>query len=773
MGPLAELNVIELPGNPAVRFCGRLFADLGANVAMVKAPGIVEDQSATAVAERIFFDRDKTPLTINLDDPAGLAALGERMAAADVVIAPGVPPRLRDAGLLTNDGAPGNPRLVLVLATDYGFDGPYADYRGSSMLGHAAGGYLYINGDPGREPLRGLEYHPYAQTGLSAFLAAMAALLERRRSGLGQRASASVMQTLAPLHEWTSVRYTHGGFVQRRVGNRYSVGYPIAMFPTKDGHICITLLDLQRSNLVFALAGHPELIDDPRFESLIGRHLNQEAYDAVIKPWLASKTNAELMADFEQIKLTAAPIVPVSGVLADPHFRARKFFLAFDGPDGSTVEVPGPPVRSLARTAAPLVDSWASRAAPDGSGPLAALRVLDLTAGWSGPHGLRMLGDLGADVIRVEAPWQRGTVPPDDDYVRETGFYVDNEPGPLWWERSGAHNKWAYNKRCIALRMNDPEGREVLRRLVQWADVVIDNFSTQAWEKLGVTYEWLSSVNPAVIAVTMPGYGRWGPAKYRVSYGNQIEAAIGADSLMGYEGGDPHMFCQAWPDPCAAMHAAAYALAGIWERETTGEGQFFEVSQAEGAMTFIGPELTRYSLTGEEPHRIGNRHERYAPHGVYPCAGEDRWLAVAATDDGAWAALASVLGRSDLAGLSLDDRRTREDEIDILIGGWTRSLDPLEAARLLQDAGVPAFAAYTAPDMVTDPYLRATSTFVEIDGETLPGFPYQLSRTPPRVHRGVAGLGEHNREVLSALRFADPEIDRLQASGVIADRPIP
>ena len=266
--------VVEFPGNFAVRYCGRMFARFGARVLRVGTQAAPPAPTDRSLAEAAFFDAGKEQAAAAFDgDAERLASL---VLAADVVVTGGIPASLRAAGVLDEGGSPKNPALVLALITEFGFEGPYADYQGTSLTGHAAGGYLYHNGDPDRPPLRGLEYHPYAQTGSVAFFAALAALHERRRSGLGQRVSTSVMQAIAPLHAWTTVRYSHGGIIQKRLGNRYSIGHPNRVYRTKDGYWMLTVVDQKRTDMLLALAGHPEAAGDPRFETIPGRETHAE-----------------------------------------------------------------------------------------------------------------------------------------------------------------------------------------------------------------------------------------------------------------------------------------------------------------------------------------------------------------------------------------------------------------------------------------------------------------------------------------------------------------
>ncbi len=772
-GLLADVTVVELAGNPGVGYFGKVFADLGATVTRVEG---LSGGPGEELAAQIFLHGGKRRET--LGGEAGIARVVELIRGADVVVGDVVPKelaRLVGGGSSAEDG-----RLVVALVTEFGLTGPYAGYKGGSMLVHAASGYLQINGDPDREPLRGLEFQPYFQAGVAAFVAAMAALLERERSGLGQVVTTSVMQTLATMHEWTTLRYANAGLIMGRYGNRYPIAHPMAIYRARDGYFSIGVHDAKRSDLLLALAGHADAVGDEPYGSMVERDLNQREYDGLLRPWFESTPRAELLEAFEGIRLPTAPVLSIADVLADEHLVARGFWNHIEV-DGRRVSLPGRPVRQWE---SPL--PGAPGGDPEGQfphrggdgptkGPLAGLRVVDVTTGWAGPHGTRLLADLGADVIHVEPPWDRGTVPPDEAFVRHTGFYMENDATEKFWMTNTVYNTVLYNKRSLALRANTPEGKEVLGKLLATADVLVDNLSTQAYESLGLSYTWASSINPSLVVMTLPGYGRWGPAKYRVSFGPQIEAYAGAVSLMGYDGGPPHMFPFAWPDTCASTHSAGYALAGLWARRRTGLGQCFEMSQGEAATSFIAPAIVRYRLTGVEPRRIGNRHQRLAPHGVYPGDGEDRWIAIGVTTDGEWRALCGVIGRDDLGGdagvNSAAGRKAREDEIDAAIAEWTRSRDVQEAMRTLQSAGVPAFFCLNAKDLIEDPFLATTGAYPKVGREVLMGAPFQMSRTPPRVYRGVPELGDANRELLEEFGYSAPEIERLHESGVLATEP--
>lgn len=763
---LSDLRVVELAGNPGSAFCAKLFASFGAAVTKVVTPGEPAATNSIDRAAAVFLDCDKTPRPVDGDREA--AAL---LADADVVVCGRVPPAL--SGVLSPAGCSTNARAVLALVTDYGFDGPYAGWKATALTGLAAGGYLYGAGDPGRPPLRGPEFQPYFHAGLHAFEAAMAALLERRRSGLGQRVSASVMQSLAAIHEWDVTRYTHAGIVQRRAGNRTALYHPYALFPCKDGYLCICAHDEERSNLLLAAGGHPEFIDDPRFVGDVARGINQAEYDACFVPWMMETPTEELLDEFERLRIVAGRVRSVPEVLADPFMADQGYWQSVEF-GGRMLRLPELVGRATefahgADGARPATDEYPA----SGSGPLAGLRVLDLTRHWAGPIGVRPLGDLGADVIRVEAPWLRGTEPPDEQFVRVSGFYMDNDPGERYWTRTGMFNEYNYNKKCVALRIDEPEGREVFERLLASADVIIDNYATHTCEAFGITPEGLQRINPAIVSVSMSGFGRAGPFRNRGAFGPASEAFAGVASMVGYVGEGPHLCAPSFPDPGAGMFASSHALVGLWWRERAGHGIYFDSEQVRAVLSFIGPEVTRYELTGEETPRLGAGSERFVPQGAYPCRGEDRWLALSVTSDEEWQALTTVIGRDALATaqVRLDGRRAAPDEIDAAIAAWTSTRARSEAANELQAAGIPAFPAFDARDIAEEPYLWDTGVVHRVAGEPLLGFLFQLSRTPARLYRGVPDVGEHNVETLRGLGYSDADIAGLAERDIIVDRP--
>lgn len=404
--------------------------------------------------------------------------------------------------------------------------------------------------------------------------------------------------------------------------------------------------------------------------------------------------------------------------------------------------------------------------------PLAGTRVIDLTAVWAGPFGTRMLGDYGAEVIKVESPRQW-------DLLRSLGL-IPRET-PRWYNRSAYFNHNNRNKYGLALDLSSSAGRDVLLRLCAISAVIVENYRSDVMDNLGLSYEAVREVNPAIIYVSMPGHGKTGPEKDYVAYGSNVEQLSGLVSLSGYEGGEPMKTGFSYGDPMAGTALVAAVAMAIRHRNRTGEGMYVELAQRENLTMFVGEHLVDFSMNGISRPPMGNRHAFLAPHNRYRCAGDDSWVTIACENDGHFRALCGVLGRPELAD---DDRfstngarKANEDDLDAIIEEWTARRGHYEAMHVLQRGGVPAGAVLSVPELLSDPQLRSREAWVEHthpDAGTweMESPPWKLSRTPGHIRLPAPGFGEHNSYVLrDLLGLGEEAIARLYAEGVSADDP--
>lgn len=404
--------------------------------------------------------------------------------------------------------------------------------------------------------------------------------------------------------------------------------------------------------------------------------------------------------------------------------------------------------------------------------PLSGVRVVDLTMVWAGPMGTRLLGDYGAEVIKVESPRQW-------DLLRALGLMPRDIS--RWYNRSAYFNHNNRNKYAVALDLRHPAGRELLLRLCAISDVLVENFRSDVMDNLGLGYETVAAVNSNLIYVSMPGHGKSGPEKDYVAYGSNVEQLAGLVSISGYEDGEPMKTGFSYGDPMAGTALVGAVALALRKRRLTGSGMYVELAQRENLTMFVGEQLVGYSLTGQLPKPMGNRHPFVAPHNVYRCAGDDRWVAIACETDQQFRALCAVIRQPALADdprfATMEARKRFEHELDPFIEAWTSLRGHHEAMHLLQRAGVPAGAVLTTPELVADPHLRATGAWVEHthpDAGTweMEAPPWVFTRTPGHIRLPAPGFAEHNDYVFrELLGLDDARVEQLRSEGVTSDVP--
>lgn len=793
---LADLRVVELAGSPAGAYCGHLFALVGAQVTVISALPDPRLGGQPQAWEQWLGHGKRQAVS---EAPERAAA----QLAPDVVIVSAAPGPLAP----TDPDVRWGPGVVRVELSPFGSDGPYAGWRSTDLTDAAISGHTLLNGSPEREPLQGPPRQPAYAAGVFGFIGALAALWarpvlqarSRTAAGAGQRVEVAHHEVMAALHQFTLLRFTHNGDVLRRLGNRYAgPGQPIGWYDCRDGAVSLVVPRDDQLERLLAVADLLPLLAEPGIGSTYDLMHHPTLLDAHLRPWLAARPVAEVVERLQEVRVPASPVNRPLDLLADRQLVARRYWhpvatgrlLAMDDGrtdvsdprNGETVLLPGAPFRLTWREpgSTPAAPAPAPAPADLADGPLAGVRVLDLTRVWAGPLAARILADLGADVIRVEAPWGRGPAGVDTSSVLATHYYPDDDPGERHWNRIGFENKYALNKRSVALDLTHPGARDALETLIAGADVLIENYSPRVMPQLGLGEDRLNDLNPGLIYVTMPGYGRTGPDADRVAYGPMIDGHAGLSSLMGYEDSPGWKGGVAWPDPVAGIHAAGAALAALLARRADpgARGLTVELSQLEATVHMVGDAVLAAQLSGRNPEPPGNRHPCFAPQGVYRTAGDDRWLAVSVTDDGAWAALCRAAGwPPETAALSGPERQERGAEMDRLLAAWAAPLDAAETAARLQAAGVAAAPVADAPQVLADPHLAARGFFVpvahpEAGTHPWPRLPVVLSATPATIRRPAPLLGQHNHEVLTTLAGLDEAtLAALLAAGAVADRP--
>lgn len=398
--------------------------------------------------------------------------------------------------------------------------------------------------------------------------------------------------------------------------------------------------------------------------------------------------------------------------------------------------------------------------------PLAGLKVLDFSWVGVGPITTKYLADHGATVVRVESHARL-------DVVRLGPPWHDATPGI---ERSQFYADWNTSKYGIALDLGRPEARDVARGLARWADVVVESFTPRVMRAWGLAYDDLRVLNPRLVMLSTCLQGQTGPHALFPGFGQLMAALSGFYEVSGWPDRPPAPPYGAYTDFIVPRLAATALLAAVDHQRRTGEGQYIDVSQFEAALHFLAPALLDHELSGTIATRDGNASAHAAPHGAYPCAGDDRWLALCVRDDGEWAALCAVLDRpawrGDARFATHAARVAHRDELDAAVAGATVLHDARELMARLQQAGVAAGVVQSALDLHADPVLAGWGFFEWLEHPERPPAPYQghalrLSETPGRLRHPAPTLGEHTALVLrETLGLSDAEIERLVAERI-------
>jgi crotonobetainyl-CoA:carnitine CoA-transferase CaiB-like acyl-CoA transferase len=399
------------------------------------------------------------------------------------------------------------------------------------------------------------------------------------------------------------------------------------------------------------------------------------------------------------------------------------------------------------------------------SPPLAGIKVLDFSWALVGALTTKQLGDFGATIVKVESAGRMCLTRMDAQVKVSTPRNPDDKP---WFAHLNT------SKQGMLLDLKNPESRTVLNRLIDWADVVVENFSPGTMKKLGLDYDQLSKRRPDIVMVSGSVYGQTGPLAQEWGIDGTGAALSSRIFMTGWPDREPVLPSVPYGDALLPLLMASAAVAALDRRSRTGEGAHIDASMFEAQVQQMVPAMIEQQLTHRAPQRCGNRVPDAAPHGVFPCDGEDRWIAIACEDDKQWRALRQLLKVNDPRFETLAGRKHHEDELEHLIASWTRSQDAFALMRQLQDMGIAAGVVQNAGDLLErDPQLKYRDFLQDVEHSVLGTFghhapPYKLSRTPALV-KTAPRLGEHTRQIcLELLNMPVEEIGRLEKAGVFA-----
>ena len=807
---LTPYRVLDLTQNHG-GLCAQILGDLGADVIQIEPPGGAPGRRMAPFLNGHedpdhslswwSYARGKRSIELDIDgDPETFLRLADQ---ADFLIESEPVGSLEARGFGYETLSARNPGIIQVSMTPYGSTGPKSGWAATDITLAAAGGPMALTGDDDRAPLRVSVPQVWNHTSAEAAVGALIALHERQRTGLGQHVEVNAQQAMT----FATQGYILSAAVNDAVAQRAAGGIQAGevrirfSYPAKDGHVSIT-------HLFGATLGPPtvrlmEYVYDEGFCDEEMRDKDWLAYGVLLasgeeplSEWerakacvaacTASKSKAELLAAAMERRLLLAPMSTMKDVLDSEHLQSRNYFVKPEG-EGVAADVvyPGPfakfekspmpatrrppgmgeHTREVLEELERLQPKQHPGGAPDDDAPLAGVKILDFMWALAGPGATRILADWGATVIRLESS-SRVCV------GRTLHPFMDGDESQ---EKSAIFHTVNAGKRMLTLNLTSPEGLEVARDLVRWADVVTESFSPRAMKAFGLDYDSLKSINPDVIMLSTCLMGQTGPLSMFAGYGNLAAAIAGFYSTTGWEDREPAGPFGAYTDYIAPRYNAIAILAALEHKRRTGEGQHVDLAQAEAALHFLTPALLDCAANGRVQKGMGNRDLNIAPNGAYPVAGEDSYIAIACETDEQWRVLCELIPglapADDLAepGQRLD----RQDELDARIAEFTRAQDGPALEQTLQAAGIPAAMVQNSPGLVADPQLEHHGHLLKVPhqegGHTvIESTRIHMSRSQPVLDTSAPTF---NRDMMFALNgvlgYSDERIGELLIAGAL------
>lgn len=805
----AEVIKVEPPDGDAARGLGPFPSDV---------PSL--EQSAIF----LHLNRNKYGVTLDVFKPTGFSLFKQLIEQSDVLVTAYSPAQLDELGIDLDRLHAINPALVWVAVTPWGLTGPYRDYSSSEIVLDGFGHSMFSHGVAEREPLTmGGDLHQY-YAGEVAALAALSGYLTAEQSGQGQLIDVSMIEAQLSSVDRRSVqllRYQYTGRVVRRNAIGSTTGNLRSGFhPCLDGWVHSSFR-VQHFRQLCELTGNETWLENPAFQPISEKFQTaevQEALSTAFLGWTMQRTQDEIAEEARRSNLPAFPVKEFGSLLDDVHLSEREFWVEHDHPVAGRLKYPGRPwimdrggyeqrmpapllgqhnaeilggrlglsgeqlsalstigivsgntdprhedAISGSRSPAPPRQVPSQPAGPARL-PLEGIRVIDMTAVWAGPSAAMMLGDLGAEVIRVESmqffpATTRGWFarPPKDleGLPIFANAYADFDPGERPWNRFAGFNAINRNKLSMTADLSRPEGVEIFKRLAEASDIVIDNYSFKTMEKLGLGYEALRQVNPRIIQLSMPLFGNSGPYKALRGMGSFVDAFSGFLAMRRYPDFDvsvsqPVTYMDAVTGPGVAFSV----ICALREREVSGQGQFIDFAQSENLLQEVGEYFIDYQRSGRNPSPLGNRDRWRGLQGCYGCRESDTWLVVTVRTDEEWERLREVLGRPNWMDApefaTALDRFANHDAFDQHFGSWAKQQEASDAMTLLQRGGVTAARVMNEADVYQDPHVAAREFFIstthpEAGTHEYPGFQWRASLTPLRHDRYSPLLGEDNQ----------------------------
>lgn len=784
MQPLNAVRVLEIGELVGVPYATKLLADLGAEVIKIEPPGGDIARSvgpfppgADGDPERsglfLGLNTNKKSRVLDLDSVAGREGLADLIADADIVVHDLPPSRAAEVGLDGTTLLEQFPSLVICALTPFGQTGPHAEWQGDELTIVHGGGWGYlIPGDAPDNSLPPLTVYGNPATCQAALAAAFATLgshFKARSTGVGEFIDMSSMAHVSAMLEASFIAWSYLSRVAMRSEGRLL--NPWGIYQCADGLIFLVTVEQDQWERLVEMMGRPDWALLEIFATNEGRTENRDVLRIYLSEWTTQHSVEDLFHQGQAQRICFAPVFTMADLAEQPHLHERGFFTTATHPAAGELSYMSAPYRAtpdpwqLTNTA-PLLDADAGSAFPDRGDaperpaeltidesvrsrrPLEGVRVIDFSWVWAGPFCTMHLSYLGAEVIKIESASRPGL-------GRRLPVHPPEVEPSL--NTSGYFNQWDQGKLSVDLDLSDPASIETVLKLVETADVVVDNYATGVMDRLGLSDDTLRQANPDVIIASVTGFGHTGPLAEYMGYGPTTAPLSGLTSMTGHTGGDPQEAGISLGDPAAGLTAAFAIMASLIGRDRGEPAARVDVSLWEATAANAVDLWMGQALGAAAPERMGSRRPHQSPHGVFRCFGDDSWIAISCRDDRAWQALASVIGTDAERFATAVQRKANEDELEELIGAFTAERDAWALTQDLQAVGVAAYISRRCDELENDPQLQARGFWErfdhpEVGTRTHTGVPWRTTNADNGVTRRAPLLGEHTQQVLKEHR---------------------
>ena len=778
--PLEGLRVVDTTNNRG-ELCGRLLSDLGADVVLVEPPQGSDLRRVAPFSPNgeslgfLWRNANKSSVVIDCTTEQGAEKLLQLLGEADVWVESG-----SNLGEIKPDFVIEKfPGLVITSITPFGYFGPYAGLLANDDVLEAMSGMMFKAGIAPKSPLLPPTALATDVASISAAVATVLAFYQKSRTGEGQHIDLAIMTAAGATTDWS---YSNAS-VLRAADHPYNEvrqggGFMYPIFECLDGWVRMVILSPRQWESLWDWMGRPEAFGDMEFWSQVGnRIMNADVLNPAYSEFFADKKMLDICIEGQNRGIVLTPLLKTSEVLQEPHLGARGTFTETAVANGEKAliasgffELDG--VRHGFTQRAPDLDEHTgfafegSRLLDDEARgqaeyPLSGVRVLDFGIGGVGVETSRLLGEYGADVIKVETR----TYP---DFIRLVAL---SETSPSFVSSSRS-------KRSFGCNVKTEEGLAIVHELVAKSDVLVENSATGVMESLGLGFEDLKEINPNIVMISSQLVGSRGPNSHWTGYGPTTQTYGGLLHLWDYDDDDaPATNGTIFPDHAAGRLCALAGVASLIGRDASGNATHTEIAQVEVVVNMIAEKLLQESLIPGSTGPQGNRHEQRFPRGPFQCQGEEQWVVISIDTDQQWMSLVNAMGAPEWALReafnTVEGRLENKDLIESHLAAWTSDQNRDDVFHLLQEADVPCGPMIIGMEMLEDPHLEARGWTLEIDQ---PGVGYMKLEGPAWVSERMGGpitfpapdLAGETREIAAeVLEMPDEAVTDLINRGIL------